>query len=144
MTLKVIFNPPPPGGVFYASEILGIKARLQRVLGTCYERAEVNRRVQSVRDFADFEDCQRRHRRLTRRISRRFLQPDTHCVSGFLLSDAVCRPIRVFWTPCRVSTSPHPVVRVLDAFRRPSRFALSSVAAAVVELRRFQDCFFAV
>ena len=111
MTLKVIFNPPPPGGVFYASEILGIKARLQRVLGTCYERAEVNRRVQSVQDFADFGDCQRRHRRLTRRISRRFLQPDTVCPDFYSRTQFAvrfasfgrrvgCRRHRTRWSAC--------------------------------------------
>ena len=53
VSLKNNFRPPraPPlpwGGFYYAAEILGIKASLQRVLRTCVERADEDRRVWSV------------------------------------------------------------------------------------------------
>jgi len=90
---------------------------------------------QSVWVFSLIWLSRRRHWRLFRRLLRRFVfQTLLVWISDdFRPSDAVSRPIPFSDAVFGVLPPPHPVIRA-DAFRRPSCFVLSSVAAAVADV----------
>ena len=112
--LKIIFDPPPggPRGVYYAAEILGIKARLQRVLRTCCERVVVR-----------FGDCHRLHWRLSRRfhveLSTRHSFVWSSGRADPRASDAVVVRFRPPDAVFGVLLPPHPVIRA-DVFADPA------------------------